>query len=125
MAVAPTMIYSQSPNKRLIRQINPWLRQFELVGNAGKETMEMANAWINKDEMSTWQNYSAVTALFDSIQEVDRNFNKNDFQPGVKTASKVIMPFIQQVYKQVGNELLARHEDEMQSSSSQIYSNVE
>ena len=125
MAVAPTMIYSQSPNKRLIRQINPWLRQFELVGNAGKETMEMANAWINKDEMSTWQNYSAVTALFDSIQEVDRNFNNNDFQPGVKTASKVIMPFIQQVYKQVGNELLARHEDEMQSSTSQIYSNVE
>lgn len=35
------------------------------------------------------------------------------------------MPFIQQVYKQVGNELLARHEDEMQSSSSQIYSNIE
>lgn len=125
IAVAPTMIYSQSPNKNLIKQINPWLRQFELLGNAGTAAMEMANAWTDKDEMASWQKYTTVTALLDSIHLIDRDFNQNEFQPGVKTGSLVIMPFIQQLYKQVGNELLAKHEDIYSTVGSTLYSNIE
>lgn len=125
IAVAPTMIYSQSPNKMLIKQINPWLRQFELLGKAGTATMEMANAWTEKDEMATWQNYSTVTALLDSIELIDHDFNQNEFQPGVKTGSLVIMPFIQQLYKQVGNELLSKHEDIRFTIGSSLYSSIE
>ncbi len=32
ITASPSMIYSQSPNKRLIEQINPWLIQFEFLG---------------------------------------------------------------------------------------------
>ena len=48
ITASPSMIYSQSPNKRLIEQINPWLIQFEFLGKAGTSALHMAHAWYER-----------------------------------------------------------------------------
>lgn len=99
-------IYQKCENKALIKEINPWLIQFGLLGKAGLVSVDMAKAWGAKDKASTWQQYCKLTSIIDSMRVIDKNMNQNELQPGVKTASLVLTPFIHKVYTQTEDLLL-------------------
>lgn len=127
ITVAPDMIYSQGNNKALVVEINPWLLQFKLLGKTGTAALRMAHAWYEKDRATTWQRYLDVTALLDSMKIVNRSFNQNPYQKGVKTGSQVLTPFIQELYLQTGRNLLASDEtpaDEVKMSIASTLTNV-
>ena len=128
ITVAPDLIYSQGKNKSLVKEINPWLLQFKLLGKTGTATLRMAHAWYEKDRAATWQRYLDVTSLLDSMKIVNRSFNQNPYQKGVKTGSLVLTPFIQDIYLQTSRNLLANDEiaaAEVKMSISSTLTNVE
>ncbi|MEG1749130.1 MAG: beta-N-acetylglucosaminidase domain-containing protein [Tannerellaceae bacterium] len=118
--MAPAMIYSQSTNKQMIQQINPWLIQFELLGKTGTSALQMAHACYQKDHANTWQCYQEVTALMDSMKQINHFFNQSSLQRGIKTGSRVLYPFITEVYRLTGKSLLSTSE----SSSEEVKVNI-
>ncbi|EJW94258.1 hyaluronoglucosaminidase, partial [gut metagenome] len=104
------MIYSQSPNKRLIEQINPWLIQFEFLGKTGTSALHMAYAWYEKDRAYTWQRYLETSALLDSMRLINHTLNQKAQPKGVKVGSRVVYPFILELFHQTGRNLLSTSE---------------
>lgn len=128
ITVAPDLIYSQTSNKAMVEEINPWLLQFKLLGKTGAASLLMAHAWYEKDRATTWQRYLEVTSLLDSMKIVNRSFNQNPYQKGVKTGSLVLTPFIQEVYRQTGRNLLSSNDipaSEVKMSMASTLTNVE
>lgn len=125
---APSMIYSQSPNKRLIEQINPWLVQFEFLGKTGTSALHMAHAWYEKDRAYTWQRYLETSALLDSMRLINRTLNQKAQPKGVKVGSRVIYPFILELYHQTGRNLLStegRPASEVKVSEPVVCTNID
>ena len=128
ITASPSMIYSQSPNKRLIEQINPWLIQFEFLGKAGTSALHMAHAWYEKDRSYTWQRYLETSALLDSMKLINRTLNQKAQPKGVKVGSKVLHPFIVDLYRQTGRNLLSTDgiaPDEVKVSIPSIFTNID
>ncbi len=85
-------------NRPLIEEIRPWLYQFKLTGELGNEVIDMVEA-LEKDIQPIFlRKYKHVKALQQQMYDVDQTYNQNPYQPGVKTASKVIKPFIDQTF---------------------------
>lgn len=128
ITTSPGIIYSQNKNKRLIEQINPWLLQFEFLGKAGTSALYMAHAWYGKDRAYTWQRYLETTALLDSMRLINRSLNQKAQPKGVKVGSSVLYPFIIDLYRQTGRNLLSTDDtapEDVKVSVPSVFTNVE
>ena len=125
---APELIYNQGDNKALIKEINPWLMQFELLGRCGSNALRMAHAWYEKDRQNTWQRFLEVSAVMDSMKLVNRTFNQNPYQKGVKVGSRVLMPLIEGLYRQTSRNLLSTADtpsNEIRVSTASTITNID
>ena len=128
ITAAPGMIYSQNKNKRLIEQINPWLLQFEYLGKAGTSALRMAHAWYEKDRAYTWQQYLATSAVLDSMRYINGSLNQKAVPKGVKVGSRVLFPFIMDLYHQTSRFLLSTENvapEEVKVSIPSVFSNID
>ena len=94
------LIRSQSQNKNLLREIDPWLTQFNLLGKVGLETMLYLEAQQAANKALAWNHYLNVETLLENIKMIDKTFNQNPYQPGIKTGSLVLMPFVKAIFEQ-------------------------
>ena len=94
---ADVLLTSQS-NRPLIEEIQPWLLQFKLVGQAGDVVMKMVQPGISEDYFL--RKYQQLRSLQRQMYQNDQTYNQNPGQPGVKTATRVIKPFIDAVFAQ-------------------------
>ncbi|MGL5547217.1 MAG: beta-N-acetylglucosaminidase domain-containing protein, partial [Tannerellaceae bacterium] len=78
---APEIIKSKSTNKRLLEQIDPWLQQFELLGNAGKNTIVLAGNWQGHKLPEVWANFVDINSLLSQMNKLDQTLNQNPYQP--------------------------------------------
>ena len=115
----------KSHNKNLIKEINPWLTQFNLLGKAGLETMNMLEAKQAKNKALAWDHYLKVEAILDSINLVDKTYNQNPYQPGVKTGSLVLTPFVKTIFEQTKGYFVIASENIEKTSSTNLISNAE
>ncbi|WP_461489640.1 beta-N-acetylglucosaminidase domain-containing protein [Pontibacter sp. HJ8] len=122
IAKAPSEIRSKSQNKRLVEQLSPWLLQFELLGKAGTHAIDMVDNRMNLNPAAAWANYLRVEAVLDSMATVDATLNQNPYQPGVKTGSLVLMPFVEEVFKITGNHFMGGNQGIASSDASAGYS---
>lgn len=99
-------ITANSRNKHLVEQISPWLHQFELLANAGIQAMLMAERWNEQNHAAAWQHYLQVGTWLDSMNVVDNTKNQNPYQPGVKTGSLVLTPFVKDLYRHTGQNFI-------------------
>lgn len=81
-------------NPALVKEITPWLYQFRLLGETGREVLAMAAAGSREEFL---RKYNHVRALKELSFRVDRAYNQNPYQPGVKTATRVLQPFVNEV----------------------------
>lgn len=88
-------------NPSLIKEMTPWLYQFKLLGETGNEVLAMIKAYENKDQTLFMRKYRHVKALQQQMFRVDQTYNQNPYQPGVKTAGKVIKPLIDKTFATV------------------------
>ncbi len=95
MKEASDILLVNTENEPLIVEITPWLHQFNLLAETGEEVLKMVK---NESKPFFLRRYNHVKALQQRMFYTDQNYNQNPYQPGVKTASKVIKPLIDQLF---------------------------
>lgn len=98
MTESGDILITNTENRPLIAEITPWLLQFKLLGETGREVLSMVKAFKENDNALFIRKYRHVKALQQQMFQVDRTYNQNPYQPGVKTATKVIKPLIDQTF---------------------------
>ena len=92
--VSSDMLRTSTENRPLIDEIRPWLIQFKLLGEYGKEVLALMKMDMKKGEQNAEfeAKYKHVRALQSLMLEVDATYNQNPYQPGVKVGSKCLVP---------------------------------
>lgn len=101
MTESGDILMTNTENQPLIAEMMPWLRQFKLLGETGQEVLSMVKAYKEGDNSLFIRKYRHVKALQQQMFQVDQTYNQNPYQPGVKTATKVIKPLIDQTFTTV------------------------
>lgn len=98
MAESGDILIAHNENPSLIAEMKPWLHQFKLLGETGNEVLAMVKAYEQNDQALFTRKYKHVKALQQQMFQVDQTYNQNPYQPGIKTAGKVIKPLIDQTF---------------------------
>lgn len=91
---APAQITGSNDNPALVNEIHPWLKQFEILGKAGQKALDLAVLTSGGLTERYWQKYLELQELEQQRKQVDKAYNQNPYQPGVKTGSLIMQPFI-------------------------------
>lgn len=95
---AADLLLVDEENKELIAEMTPWLYQFKLLGEAGKEALALVNAAEQANGVMFMRKYNHLRALQQRSFRVDQTYNQNPYQPGVKTGSKILQPFVDSLF---------------------------
>jgi hypothetical protein len=98
VAEAADLLLIDRENEALIEEITPWLHQFKILGDAGQEALAMIKAGERGDRELFLRKYNHVKALRKRSYELERQFNQNPYQPGVKTGTTVLQPLVLDVF---------------------------
>lgn len=96
MIESSDILLVDTENKPLIQEITPWLYQFRLLAETGQEVFKMVES--QKAHSCFLRKYKHVKALQQQMFDIDQTYNQNPHQPGVKTATKIIKPLIDQTF---------------------------
>lgn len=91
---APKQIIASNDNPALVKEITPWLKQFEVLGKAGQEALRLAILSSGGLSEEYWYKYLDLLELAQQRKYIDKTYNQNPYQPGVKTGSLIMQPFI-------------------------------
>ena len=98
VAEAADLLLIDRENEALIEEITPWLHQFKILGDVGQEALAMIKAGERGDRELFLRKYNHVKALRKRSYELERQFNQNPYQPGVKTGTTVLQPLVLDVF---------------------------
>lgn len=98
MAESADILLINTENKPLIQEITPWLYQFRLLAETGKEVLNMVKSRGDFSHSYFLRKYNHVKALQQQMFDIDQTYNQNPYQPGVKTATRVIKPLIDRTF---------------------------
>lgn len=87
-------------NTPLIQEVTPWLYQFKLLGEEGTAVFAMVQALENDNPSLFMRKYNQVHSLQQQISHLNKTYNQNSGQPGMKTATKVVKPLIDGTFAQ-------------------------
>lgn len=99
MQSASDILLVDTENRPLIEEITPWLLQFKLLGEIGEETLQLAQLIANESVSESFlSSYRHIRALQQQLYLNDQRYNQNGYQPGMRPASLVIKPLIDQTF---------------------------
>lgn len=101
MIESSDILMANDENTPLITEIKPWLYQFKLLGETGYEVLALIKAYESNDQALFMRKYKHIKALQQLMFHINQTYNQNPYQPGIKTAGKVIKPFIDQTFATV------------------------
>ena len=99
MVEAADILLVSKDNEALINDIKPWILQFKLIGEMGEEVLAMASAQEKQDDLLFLRKYQHLMALRTQSIEVSLTYNRNEYQPGITTASLVMTPLLQETFR--------------------------
>lgn len=98
MEEASDILLTNTENEPLINEMTPWLYQFKLMGELGEEVLKLVVAQQQDSQSYFLRKYNHVKSLQQQMFHTDQNYNQNPYQPGVKVASKIIKPLIDEMF---------------------------
>ncbi len=98
MVEAADVLSVNRENPALIAEIKPWTGQFKNLGLVGLEVLAMVKAAEIGNPQLFMRKYKHVRALQQESFRLDQTYNQNPYQPGVKTGSKVVQPFVDTLF---------------------------
>ena len=91
-------LLASKESRELIEEIKPWLMQFKLIGEYGREVLKMVRL-----QKQGGQEFVAIhdhaQALQTLMYEVDATYNQNPYQLGVKSGSKYLLPTFNSLFE--------------------------
>ncbi len=100
MKESSDILLTSTGNIPLIREITPWLYQFKLLGEEGTAVFTMVQALENNNPSLFMRKYNQVHSLQQQMSNLNKTYNQNSGQPGMKTATKVVKPLIDDTFTQ-------------------------
>lgn len=125
IAEAPAQIVASNDNPTLVNEIRPWLKQFEILGNAGQKALHLAVLSSQGLTDTYWQTYLELLELEQQRQEIDKTYNQNPYQPGVKTGSLIMQPFIDSIRVISEQHLFHGKEASPLSTNPEVFTNIQ
>ena len=101
MIASADLLLASDENPALIKEISPWLIQFKLLGEYGREVLCMLAAQCDGKKTELEKAASHAKALQVLMKKIDATYNQNGFQPGVKTGSCHLKPAFDRLYQEV------------------------
>lgn len=101
MIASADLLLASDENLALIKEISPWLMQFKLLGEYGREVLCMLAAQCDGKRTELEKAASHAGALQALMKKIDATYNQNGFQPGVKTGSRHLKPAFDRLYQEV------------------------
>lgn len=101
MIASADLLLASDENPALIKEISPWLIQFKLLGEYGREVLCMLAAQCDGKKTELEKAASHAKALQVLMKKIDATYNQNGFQPGVKTGSCHLKPAFDRLYQKV------------------------
>lgn len=101
MIASADLLLASDENPALIKEITPWLIQFKLLGEYGREVLCMLAAQCDGKKTELEKAASHAKALQVLMKKIDATYNQNGFQPGVKTGSCHLKPTFDRLYQEV------------------------
>ena len=101
MIASADLLLASDENPALIKEITPWLMQFKLLGEYGREVLCMLAAQCDVKKTELEKAASHAKALQVLMKKIDATYNQNGFQPGVKTGSCHLKPAFDRLYQEV------------------------
>lgn len=101
MIASADLLLASDENPALIKEISPWLMQFKLLGEFGREVLCMLAAQCDGKKTELGKAASHAKALQVLMKKIDATYNQNGFQPGVKTGSCHLKPAFDRLYQEV------------------------
>ena len=101
MIASADLLLASEENPALIKEITPWLIQFKLLGEYGREVLCMLAAQCDGKKTELEKAASHAKALQVLMKKIDATYNQNGFQPGVKTGSCHLKPAFDRLYQEV------------------------
>lgn len=98
IVISSDLLLTCKSNPALIEEIKPWIYQFRLLGDMGNEALILSEVLKNGLKDVFEQRHAHLRALQQLSYEIDQTYNQNPYQPGVKTGTKVLRPFIDQIF---------------------------
>lgn len=117
MIESSDILVAHADKNPIVTEIMPWLYQFKLLGETGQEVMAMVKAYHNNDQALFIRKYKHVKALQQQMFQTDQTYNQNPYQPGVKTAGKVIKPLIDQTFATVTQCYNRKHHTQLNAET--------
>ncbi|MDE6180465.1 MAG: beta-N-acetylglucosaminidase domain-containing protein [Phocaeicola sp.] len=117
MIESSDILVAHADKNPIVTEIMPWLYQFKLLGETGQEVMAMVKAYHNNDQALFIRKYKHVKALQQQMFQTDQTYNQNPYQPGVKTAGKVIKPLIDQTFTTVTQCYNRKHHTQLNAAT--------
>ena len=129
MIVASGELSRSKDNLALIEEITPWLKQFRLLGSIGVGTMSMQEALLADNQGAFNRLYDHIKLLKEEMYNNSNRWNQNPYQPGVKTGTLVLEPFIDSLLMEFTSQYEAKYEEQLPSLANytphQLYTNLE
>lgn len=88
-------ILASTNHSTLVAEIKPWLQYFAVEGKAALLLLSM-NQQQDLDKLYTM--FGQFQNLRDQMIAIDQTENRNPYQPGIVTASRYVLPWIEQSY---------------------------
>lgn len=101
MIASADLLLASDENPALIKEITPWLMQFKLLGEYGREVLCVLAAQCDGKKTELEKAASHAKALQVLMKKIDATYNQNGFQPGVKTGSCHLKPAFDRLYQEV------------------------
>ncbi|WP_251623012.1 beta-N-acetylglucosaminidase [Odoribacter lunatus] len=124
IAEAPDQLKAANDNPALINEISPWLEQFEILGKMGQEALNLARLSTQGITVQYWQKYLELQTLDQQRRQIDRTYNQNPYQPGVKTGSLIMQPFIDSIRLISEQHVTGHTAGSHQQAVPELYTNI-
>lgn len=108
MVEAADILLASKDNPALVADVKPWIMQFKLIGEMGRDVIKMASALEKGDDSRFLAKYNHVLALREQSIALSLQYNKNEYQPGITTASLVMTPLLNEVFQIAAGKYNAR-----------------
>ena len=113
LGIAVDLLLNDDSNPELLRELRPWLLQAKNVAAYGQAVVSLAEAATKTQKgtgLRSFENYSHQARSFQKqMYDLENSSVRHALQPGIKVATKVLMPTLNELFAKAVNQYNANN----------------
>lgn len=113
LGIAVDLLLNDDSNPELLRELRPWLLQGKNVATYGQAVVSLAEAATKTQKgtgLRSFENYyQQARSLQKQMYDLENSSVRHALQPGIKVATKVLMPTLNELFAKAVNQYNANN----------------